>query len=150
MGVMNTGAAKGTVTDGFLENNDKAFATDDKGKYLYPDLHKRDAAKIKAVFENNIQAPKAIGAISAGFLGGDLLPGHREALKSLLTGDKCPTKMLLVWGTKDVVCPHKYAAEVVAMNPKVVELVSPELGHESLSEDPRMIAQHIVDGMKGV
>jgi len=148
--IMNTAGVKDTVLGIMLENNDKAFAKDASGRYLFPEGHKHDTKQIQNVMENNIQAPRAIGGIGAGFLRMDHFPEHRNKLKTLLNGDQAPAKMMVVWGKKDIVCPAMHAREIQAMNPTIVELSQPEVGHEALSEDPKMIASIILTAMKGV
>lgn len=134
-----------------LQNNDLAFGIDDDGKYIYPEEHEEAAGKIQRIFEHNAQAAKAIAALSACFLRSEQFPEYRERLKTLLSDPhRCPQKMLLVWGTRDVVVPYNEAQKVVAMNPDVVQLESPNMGHESLCEDPELIANTIVDGLRGV
>lgn len=139
-----------TIGAGLLENNDKAFAKGKNGAYLFPEQHKKDAEKIKNIFEHHPQAGRACAGILAEFLRFDMMVEHRSHLKALLTRDDGPKKVVLVWGNGDIVCPCEFAAEVVAMNPKCVQLVSPNLGHEALSEDPTTVAKAIVEGLKDV
>jgi len=143
--VLNTAPGRLVVQNGVLENNDLAFGKNEDGEYLFPAEHEKDKQKIRRVFQQNSQAAKAIGALSSNILRLDQMPGYQQRLKKLLNDpERRPEKLLLVWGTKDLVVPYKYAQEVVAMNPAIVQLESPEIGHEALSEDPEGIAKIIV------
>merc|ERR1712107_76624 len=139
---------KAVGEQGYIDNNAVAFGKEGE-KYLFPEKCTACETQIKKNFEHHPQLTRGTCAILIGFLRNDLLADHRSHLKSIATRDDGPAKILHVWGTKDTVVPYEFAPDAVAMNPDRVKLVSPNLGHESIAEDPKQVAQIIIDEFKG-
>merc|ERR1712151_415822 len=131
----------------YMENNDRAFgkAPGDDTKDLFDAERLECAGVIEKNFAGHPQLAKAIAGISGTFLRADAMPEHRSLLKSLLHREDGPEKYVCIWGTQDIVVPHKYAHEVVAMNPEKVKLIEPCLGHECIHEDAKQVGQIVVD-----
>jgi len=145
--IMNTECGMKLAEDAYKQNNDRAFgkAPGDDTKYLFDAKRLECAEDIVKNFAGHPQLGKCIAGISGTFLRGDSMPEHRSLLKSLLNREDGPEKYVCIWGTQDIVVPHKYAQELVAMNPKKVKLVEPCLGHECIHEDAKQIGQIVVD-----
>lgn len=138
---------KNITEDGYLENNDSAFAKRGSA-YLYPIEHQAGAERIKRQYQLHPESVTAIASIANFFLREDLFVPIRQAFKSLMEQDDSTAvpRVCLLWGKYDIVVPFQHAQELVswAKTPGRVTLMELEAGHEAVWEIPRELAAALV------